>query len=283
MGLLSGLGDLGLSGLENMDIFDEEEKEEKKSPEKNKAISSGISEKDLIFEKKYDCPVCGSQFGAKIMKTGKAKALCSDKDLRPRYEGIDALKYDVLSCNVCGYSALGSYFPKILASQVSLIKEKVSMTVSIPEYHDEIYGYEQALERYKLALACAVVKRAKVSEKAYICLKSGWLVRGWLESIADEGDAFEVLRKQLTKQEDEYLLNAYKGFLEARKTENFPICGMDQNTLDYLLAVLSCRFGNYDAAARLVTGILTSTTVNNRIKEKARDLKNEILEVVRKK
>ncbi|MCI5954234.1 MAG: DUF2225 domain-containing protein [Lachnospiraceae bacterium] len=277
MGILSGLGGLGLGGLEGMDVFEEEE------PEKKAETAAGppkVEEKDLIYDKNFTCPVCGTEFPAKIMKTGKAKLIGTDMDLRARYEGIDAVKYDVELCPVCGYAALSRYFANVGSAQAKLIKEKISMNVHITEYHDEIYSYEQAMERYKLALVCAVVKKSKASEKAYICLKSGWLVRGWRESLAESGNT--KLSAELEKQENEYLQNAYIGFVEARKTENYPMCGMDEITVDYLLAVLSFRFKKYDLASRLVAGILTSPSANARMKDKTRDLKDLILAELKK-
>lgn len=275
MGLLSGLKGLGLGNLEDMDIFEEEKKEE--PAKKQSTTITTVSEKDLIYDKSVECPVCGTHFTTKIMKTGKARLVGMDQDLRARYEGIDTGKYDVSMCPVCGYAALGRYFSMVTAAQAKLIKEKISMTVSIKEYHDETYGYEQAFERYQLALACAVVKHSKASEKAYICLKSGWLLRGWRESLENGDTGEQNLTAKLIRQEDEYLENAWKGFLEARKTEHFPMCGMDSDTVDYLLAALAIHLKKYEAASKLVSVILTSTTANNRIKDKARDLKAQIL------
>ena len=206
MGILSGLGDFGLGGLEGLDIYGEEKEEKKAAP----AAPPKVLEKDLIYDKSFSCPVCGEEFSSKIMKTGKAKLLGTDADLRARYEGIDSVKYDVLLCPSCGYAAISRYFSTIGSAQAKLIKEKISNSVHMTKYEDEVYGYEQAFERYKLSLVCAVVKKAKASEKAFICLKSGWLMRGWKENLQENGgDAKKI--EELQNQEEEYLQNAYKG------------------------------------------------------------------------
>ena len=278
MGILSGLEDFGLDGLEGMDIFEEEAKETKK---KAAEAPPKVEEKDLILDKSFTCPVCGEEFTSKIMKTGKATLLGTDVDLRARYEGIDPMKYDVQLCPFCGYSALSRYFSAVGSAQVKLIKEKISTSVRMTRYDDEVYSYEQAFERYRLALICAVVKKAKASEKAYICLKSGWLLRGWRESLEESGG--DAKRKeQLRDQEEEYLQNAYKGFVEARQSEGFPMCGMDETTIDYLLAVLATKLKKYDVAGRLVSSILASSMANARTKEKARDLKEQIIAEMKK-
>lgn len=280
MGILSGLGSLGLGGLEGMDIYEEEEK---KAQQKETAEPPKVAEKDLIYDKTFICPVCDSEFSAKIMKSGKAKLLGTDSDLRARYDGIDPLKYEVELCPACGYAALGRYFTKLAPAQVKLIREKVSSKVRVGRYDGETYSYEQAMERYKLALVCAVVRHARASEKAYICLKSAWLLRGYRESLLEMGKGEEKQFASLEAQEDEYLQNAYKGFVEARQSESFPMCGMDEITVDYLLAVLAARFKKYDVASRMVASILASPSANARMKDKARDLKDEILTQLKKK
>lgn len=281
MSILSGLKGLGLGKLENMDIFEEEDKKEAEKPVA--AAVNKIDEKDLIFDKSFTCPVCDSSFSAKIVKSGKAKLIGTDQDLRAKFEGIDPAKYDVLLCPSCGYAALSRYFSNITSVQAKLIREKVSQNVHINSYSDEVYSYEQALERYKLALVDAVVKKAKASEKAYICLKSAWLVRGYAESLREEGNPDEQTLKELAQEETEYLDNAYKGFVEARQSEGFPMCGMDEVTIDYLIAALAARSRKYDVAGKLVAAILTNSAASARIKERARDLKEQILEDMKKK
>lgn len=269
-GILSGLGDLGLGSLENLELYETPKEVEKKKEEIK------IEEKDLIYDKTFSCPVCYEDFTAKIIKTGKAKLLGTDWDLRPRYEGIDPAKYDVQVCPKCGYAALTRFFPNITGGQAKLIKENISPKVRMSRFDGEIYTYEEALERYKLALVNAVVKRGRASEKAYICLKSAWVLRGYMEYIEESGDTTQNL-ETLKEQEEEYLGNAYTGFVEARQSELFPMCGMDEATIDYLLAELAAHFKKYDVASKLVASLLTSTTATTRIKDKARELKEKIL------
>ncbi len=264
-GLLSGLSGLGLDKLETMSIFEE--------PKEEKAVEEDMTpkEKDLVYDKVMECPVCGKEFTTKIMKTGKAKLLGTDQDLRPKYEGIDAIKYDVYLCSHCGYSALSRFFTSITSGQGKLIRDNISKNIHLKQHKGDIYSYEEALERYKLALANAIVKKAKNSERAYICLKSAWLLRGYEESL--EG---EEAQQKFKAEENEYLLNAFNGFVAARQTESFPMCGMDEYTIDYLLSVLAIRTKNYDVANKLISSILASAA-NGRTKDRARDLKQQLI------
>lgn len=236
-------------------------------------ISSGINEKDLVFDKSFTCPVCDNKFTAKIMKTGKTRLLGKDLDLKPRYEGIDSVKYDVQVCPQCKYAALTGYFPSIMSSRAKLIRENVSSKVNMTIRNGETYSYEDALERYKLALVCTQVKHAKDSEMAYVCLRYAWLLRGYKESLEDKDKAAKV-----EAQEMEYVGRALEGFINARERENLPICGMDQYTLDYLIATLAYEQEKDDIAAKMVAGILVATTANAHMKDKARDLKEMILD-----
>lgn len=274
-GILSGLASLGLGNLAEAKVFEEEkvvEKDELAGPK-----VSQIEEKDLVYDKAYDCPVCAQKITSKVMKSGKAKLLGTDNDLRPKYEGIDPLKYDVVLCPHCGYASLSRYFKPMPPTQVRLIKENISKNVRLQPMRGEIYTYDETVERYKLALACSIVKQAKASEKAYVCLKSAWVLRGMAEELNSDMPDSEAKRLQYEEDEKEYLMTALEGFISARQSESFPMCGMDECTVDYLIAVLAVKFGKYDTASRLVATILTSSSANVRMKDKARDLKDIIL------
>ena len=279
MNLLAGLSKLGLGNLENSNIY-EEPKDDKQNGKQEKEVHK-VEEKDLIFDRTFECPLCDTKVISKVMKSGKAKLLRTDKDLRPVYEGIDAQKYDVVVCPKCGFSAITRYFTPMPAGQAKLIRENISSKVHLTPHTGEIYTYEQALERYQLALANAVVKQGKASEKAYCCLKSAWLLRGWQEELAADEKNKEKIA-ELKEAEKEYLQNAMDGFSTAKASENFPVCGMDENTVDYLLAVLAFWAGKYDVASRLIAALLTSPTANARVKDKARDLKDEIVAELKK-
>jgi uncharacterized protein (DUF2225 family) len=278
MGLLSGLSALGLGNLEKTDDIYKNQEEKKVVRQQNVVEQKAPEEQDFTFDKTYECPVCGKKFKTRTMKSGKAKLIGTDMDLRPKYELIDTLKYDVIACPHCGYAALTRYFQYVGGIQKKAIVTKICAAYKPqPIEEKEVYTYEEALEQYKLALANAIVKNAKPSEKAFICLKSGWLLRGQAESL-HEGDAgYAEKKKELEDGENEYLENALDGFIAARQSEGFPMCGMDESTVDYLIAVLAMRFGRYETTSKLVSSILTSRAANPRMKDKARELKEVLM------
>lgn len=280
-GLLSGLEQFGLSNLENMDLYETQKKSDKGAD--GKPVQHTVQEQDFLFDKSYTCPICDSEFKSRTVKIGKAKLAGSDLDLRPRYEQIDLLKYDIIMCPVCGYAALSRFFKFVTSPQAKNIKEKISATFKPQKDEREIYTYDEALERYKLTLVNAIVKQTRASEKAYICLKTAWLLRGKGEHLDKNLPDYEAQKKQCEEQENEFLRSALEGFLAARQTESFPMCGMDEPTVDYLIAVTAMRFEQYDVSSRLITGILQSTTANPRMKDKARDIKEMLMKKIKEK
>ncbi len=277
-GLLSGLEQFGLSNLENMNLYEAPKKEEGQEGEQGKHT---VQEQDFLFDKSFTCPLCDREFKARTVKIGKAKLAGSDLDLRPKYEQIDLLKYDVIMCPSCGYTALSRFFKYLTSPQAKNIQKAISSTFKPQKEMAETYSYEEALERYKLALANAIVKQTKSSEKAYICLKTAWLLRGQAEHLDPEEEGYEEKKQQCQEEEDEFLRNALEGFLAARQTESFPMCGMDEPTVDYLISVTAMRFEQYDVASRLISGLITSKTANPRMKDKARDVKEMLIKKIK--
>ena len=279
-GLLSGLSEIGLGGLENMEVY---EQPEDKEAEKQAEEKPEVKEETFLFDKSYECPVCYQGFKAKTVRSGKLRSLGTDRDLRPLYDQMEPLKYDVVICPHCGYAALTRFFGGLTAGQIKAIKENISANFHPVKEEKETYTYEEALYRYKLCLANTIVKHGKVSEKAYICLKAGWLLRSMGENLDPAVEDYNKKMQEINEQEKDFLKNALDGLITARQTESYPICGMDEVTLEYLIAVLAMEFEKYDISSRLIYNILNTPTVNNRIKDKAREVKDELLQQMGKK
>lgn len=277
MSLFSNLGQFGLGKLEKMDVFDEDAKKDAPNDASSEEKQPTVMEEDLLFDKGYTCPVCDEEFHSKMVRTGKVKLLSADTDLRPKYQLVDSLKYDALVCPKCGYASLSRFFKFMLPAQAKMIRENITTNFKGIDTSANTYTYDDAIARHQLALANAVVKKAKDSEKAYTCLKIAWLYRGKAENLPKDSENYNQEIKELKQQEVELLDNACEGFLAAYSKESFPMCGMDELTVTYLVADLCRRTGRFDEAARWISRVLTSRTANERIKNKARDVK-ELLE-----
>ncbi len=278
-GIFSGFEKLGLGSIGGESLFEDPTKKtvEVKKEEPKKKLQL-VNEEDYLFDKKYKCPVCDSDFESKTVRTGKVRMKGVDIDLRPDYDELDQNKYDIIACPACGYAALGKYFPNLTKYQIDDIRIKICMNYKHEPCNEPIYTYEYAKRLYQLALANAVVKKAKNSEKAYLCLKSAWVIRGETQRLDPDADGYQEKKKENDEQECELLKNALSGFVMARQTEPFPIAGMDTTTLDYLLAALAVETKQKDLASRMIGEILASRTANSRIKDKARTLKEMLAE-----
>lgn len=276
-GLFSGLSKLGLSKIEGMDIFDKEEKSERavqKEPEEVHVLV----ENEMIYDKRYRCPACDKEFKSKTVMAGKAKLVSVDTDLRPKYQGIDCIKYDAVVCEHCGYGALTRFFGGLSSLQIKLVRENISSNFRPVSYGEETYSYDDAILRYQLALASAVVKKAKTSERAYACLKIAWLYRGKAENLDESVADYAEQLEEAKEGEKKYIASAYEGFVEAMKKEMFPICGMDESTYVYVTADLARRCKDYDVAAKLISQLIVSKTASTKVKERARELRDIIKE-----
>ncbi len=241
-------------------------------------------EEDFLFDKKIQCPVCDKEFMSRTVKSSKARMIGTDNDLRPRFKSIDTLKYGVTSCPYCGYSALNNEFVHLSTTQIHLIRDGVCAKYKADMAdRPDVYSYNYAIDKHKLAFFCSVVKKGKASDKAYICLKISWLCRGKKEELEAKG--YEQSSKEYQDAEKEelyYYGQALDGMTKAVASESFPICGMDQNTMDILLAQMNTRLGNYEIASKLVSRILVSQTANRKVKDKALDLKDELVSILKR-
>ena len=280
-GLLSGFGKKNAEKTAQNPANEKPAATVEEKPKEQKKIV--YNEADFLFDKKYECPVCYGNFTSKTVRSGKIRAIRADKDLKPVFEQLEPIKYDVVLCPHCGYAALTRYYGGLASVQVKAIRENISNGFKAAENGNDCYTYEEALNRYKMCLANTIVKRGKTSEKAYINLKTGWLLRSMGEALDHTAEDYEKKAGEIKEQEREYLKNALDGLIEAMQTEDYPICGMDEVTYDYLIAVLAMEFEQYDVTSKLISNILVSTSASSRIKDKARDIKEELIVKVKEK
>ena len=286
--LLSGLGKFGLDENVANSIYGEENVTVKQN--EDGTVTKEVAapkEADFLLLKSIRCPVCDGVFRTTMIKSGRAKRKEPDMDLRPRFEHIDTNKYDVASCPRCGYTAIHRYFPHLSSLQIKLINEgvcakfKVAPTKPIEEI--EVLDYDTAIERYKLALYTTIVKKGQTSEKAYECLKISWLLRGKMEQLAaEDAEKNKEAIAACQKEYDSFYQQAFDGYVKAMSSENYPMSGMDQSTVDLLIAAMAYNLGKYDYASRFVSSLILSRTASANIKKRAHDMKEMLLAKLKK-
>ena len=285
MDLLSGLEQFGINVEQgNTEIYADEKRKEQskvKTSDEKTVVRAQRPETEFLFTKRIRCTICDRVFDVRMVKNARVKRLQPDFDLRPRFENIDTLKYDVYACPYCGYAAMGRYFEHLTKGQIQLVKDNVCANFKrTGDAEPDSYTYEQAIARYKLALYNSIVKRAKTSEKAYTCLKISWLYRemAGMDAASEEEKAKKA---EYEKLQEEFYKEAYEGFQKALATETFPMCGMDSFTMDYLIASMACHFKDFSYASKAVSNILSSQIADRRIKNRALELKEEIIAQIR--
>ena len=285
--LLSGLAKFGLDEGVGNNLF-EDEKGTKKENTEETVVQENVKskEEELLLLKVVRCPICDGTFRTIQVKSGRAKRNEPDLDLRPRFDHIDTNKYDVASCPKCGFTAMHRYFGPFSSVQIKLIKEGVCDKFKTPPIKEitelKVYTYDEAIELFKLALYTSVVKKSATSEKAYECLKLAWLLRGKIEELAQEK---EKNKEAIIAAQKEYLsfyTQAFDGLVKAMASENYPICGMDQNTVDLLIAAMAFNLGKYEYSSRFVSNLIISKTARPNIKKRAHELKDKIIEKIKK-
>ncbi|MCL2699205.1 MAG: DUF2225 domain-containing protein [Defluviitaleaceae bacterium] len=255
--IFAGLDKLGFTQTPEPDAVFNPNKAEKSKKKDAEAEELDIAQYVLL--KKRLCPVCNKIFSDVMLRKVKCRFLHIDSDLRARYHPFDPIYYDVILCHFCGYTAMHSHFDQISEKQIDLIFDAVNPQYQYKEY-PLMLSAADAAERYLLALLCATIKRVRPSEKAMLCLRLAWLLR-------DQKEA---------ERELEFLLFALQGFELAYENENFPMYGMESETLCYLIGELCRRVGRHDDSMRHLSRVITSRSASNRLKERARDIRDLI-------
>ena len=152
------------------------------------------------------------------------------------------------------------------------ISELSTMTDEERVAYFEKLSVEERKELYSYMKWQAAAERSK---RLYLEAEQEFL-KEQREQLMKENDAAKDEIAQLFEAEKECLTNAFEGFKDAFGKEDFPMCGMDQHTVLYLLGELAFRTGNIDEAKKYVSNVLVARDANNRIKNKALELKERI-------
>lgn len=259
--MFEGLEEFGLDHLGDKPLYQHEanEKIQGEGPESKKA------EADYLFDAEVECPVCHSQVTVKRIRRSALRLLKRDTDSMPVYRDINPLFYDIWLCNHCGYAASQSSFTQpLMKVEAELILKNISSKWRAKEY-PPLYDADIAVERLKLALLSATVRKARPIDIAMLCLKLGWVYR---------------IRED-TENEVKCLNQALTGLKSAFAKGPFPVAGMDESTLAFLIGELSRRVGNYQDALDYLGRVIVDRTAKNALKEKARDQRQLIIRAQR--
>lgn len=235
------------------------------------------NEKTLLIDKRYNCPVCEQQIRAKAVKSNSARFVNTMADLRPIYSNVNITKYDAVCCPNCGYAALTPNFNTLTLTQKKLIQDKIQANYkSHEETECDFYTTEMAISRMKMALLCTITKGAKDSEIGNVCLKISWLYQALADELPEDAPDTASKKELYLKEADNAAMKAYEHLTTARMHEEYPMAGMNETTLDYILSYFAYKKGDYQVAMQFLSGVVSNRSTSPRLKDKALELKDLI-------
>lgn len=249
-----GLDNLGLSLAQSFSLYDD--KNIVKDPN-TKTVTPSIYDNScyttIIYERKVICPVCNTTFITPTLRGTKVRRLESDIDLKPNFNELESICYEVVTCTTCGYSSMMSTFEKLNKLKITDIKENISNHINNNLENIPLnLTIEDAIIKFKLALYCCVHKNSLNSERAFTALKIAWLYR----SLKDN-------------ENEAYFLNqAYIGFSKAYIEENLPFMNMDYYIATYMVSILALKVGELDVARKYLSTLVIDKNVPPKLKLK---------------
>jgi len=213
-----------------------------------------------LYDRKVNCPVCENDINIRAVKTSGIRVLSRDTDFMVYYKDPNPLLYDSWLCVNCGYAAPSSRFNKLTGKQIKLIKENITSKWKSNKTYPPVYDENVAIELHKLALLNTMAKMGKDSEKASICLKIAWLYR----------------LKNDSQNENKFITQAVQLYSSAYEKETFPLNGLDEPSVEYLLGELYRRLNDNSSALKWLSKVVTGRVAKEKIKDMARTQKDII-------
>jgi len=216
-----------------------------------------------FFIKEFECPICRAKFTTSVLRESKLRMLRME-ELRPVYRDIEPLCYDVMLCVNCGYAALKDRFPVVADRQRDAILANIRTNYAnfMPAENPPEIDMKQGVERLKYALLTALVKKVSLGERAVLLAKIAWLYK----AMEDETNYLYY-----AKYANQELTKAYQ-------SETFPIFGMSEGVVTYLLARFAADEQDYTTAIKFLSNIIVNKNLSTRLRELARDLKEYVQE-----
>ena len=256
--VFGALGDFGLNDAADIQVFSEPEEEKQGDPVK---VAETNEIERAIYYKSFKCPVCNTESKLPAIRSSSVRLIETDTDFMPVYKDPNPLYYFVVFCQFCGFAAMPTAIKNMTSKQKQLIRDKISATWKFNKKYPSYYNPETAIEIHKLALYNAVVSDEKDSIRSIISLHIGWLYR----ILRDAGN------------EKIFLGMAREGFERAYINELGAVAGLDKSNQQYLIGELLRRTGDGESALNWFRLVLVDREANYKVKEMARDRRDQIL------
>lgn len=216
----------------------------------------------FTVEKK--CPVCGET--TRVVKV-KSKLLAehTDEDFCVHYKDFNPYFYKIWFCEHCGFAADEKTF---LGSIPLTHKRKIQEFLNSRKLGLKFVEERQvpdAVASFKLAIFYAELTGQSLAKRAGLYLELGWIYRASEEK----------------EREDEMLERAISLYDRSLMTERYPINGLSDNAVIYLIGALYYRLHDFEKSTQYLSRIIGDQRIRDEdivLYKRARDLWQRVRE-----
>jgi uncharacterized protein len=219
-----------------------------------------------FYDKKTQCLSCKHSYTTTRIRSRFVKLTGYDSDFCPLYQSdeVNPLLYNVSVCPQCGFSYTDDftvYIPPVLKAE---LEKKISLHWQ-PQDYGKLRSYEDAINTYKLAAYCALIKKEKKVTIAGLYLRTAWLYR-----------------KTNDKEQERRFINlAAHEYIDAYLSDGVPGASMSETKLLYIIAELLRRQDKIEEAIVYLSKVISKQHLSTepKIIEMARDRWYEIRKI----
>ena len=217
-----------------------------------------------FYEKQIECIHCKKHFPTFKVRSKNIRVMSTASDFQPVYSDtqVHAYFYNVLVCEHCGFSFTEDFTKYFAPGTTELISAQITSKWVNHTFNGE-RSAEKALEAYKLAYLCAVLKKEKHIVIAGLLLRLTWLYR----ELKNEA------------QEKRFMKMALDQYMESFSNEDYARTQMSDERVMYLIAELSRRLEDYQTATRFFSRVIERQ--RNTLEPKIIDMAKEQWEILR--
>ena len=216
----------------------------------------------FTVEKK--CPICGET--TRVVKV-KSKLLAerTDEDFCVHYKDFNPYFYKIWFCEHCGFAADEKTF---LGSIPLTHKRKIQEFLNSRKLGLKFVEERQvpdAVASFKLAIFYAELTGQSLAKRAGLYLELGWIYRASEEK----------------ERESEMLERAISLYDRSLMTERYPINGLSDNTVIYLIGAIYYRLHDFEKSTQYLSRIIGDQRIRDEdivLYKRARDLWQRVRE-----
>ena len=210
------------------------------------------------FAVEKNCPICGKS--TRVIKT-RARLVKerTDEDFCVHYKDFNPYYYRVWICEHCGFAGdektFTSHMPDRDREKIKKFLDGKKISVAFTETRE----LPEAVASFKLAIFYLELIDASLSKRAGLYLGLAWVYR----IAGDEEHEAETIKK------------AAELYDRSIMTEHYPIGGMTDLTVIYILGAIYYRIGDLDKSTQYLSRLIGNNEIRStdpRLYDKARDL-----------